>query len=144
MLASDVGKVCPFVKRFELKDGEVLEVFWNEDGGDVLRDGFGRDCVLSGEDQVASPLGHRLVSDPAMPVDLCADSDWPGAVNCVNFAPSASQLLYAPDTPVLSLEARPSVSGLLVHMLPLLPCPAPFGRGAKRFVALELRFGCWP
>lgn len=119
-------------------------MFWNEDGGDVLRDGFGRDCALSGEDQFASPLGHRLASDPVMPVDLCADSDWPGAVDCVNFAPSASQLLYAPVTPVLSLEARPSVSGLLVHMLPLPPCPAPFSRGAKRFVALELRFGCWP
>lgn len=93
--ARDVGNVllCPFVKRPGLKDGEVLEGFWNEGGGDVLRGGFGRDCALSGEDQFASPLGHRLASDPPMPVDLCADSDWPGAVECVNFAPSASQLL---------------------------------------------------
>lgn len=147
MFARDVGKVllCPFVKRPGLKEGEVLEVFWNADGGDVLRDGFGRDCTLSGEDQFASPLAHRLASDPPMAVGLCAEcSDWPGAVDCVNFAPSVSQLLYTPDTPVLSLEARPSVSGLLVHMLPVPPCPVPFNRGAKRFVVLELRFGCWP
>lgn len=145
--ARDVGKVllCPFVERPGLKGGEVLEVFWNEDGGEVLRDGFGRGWMLSGEDQVASPLGHRLASDPPMPVDLCAEcSGWPGAVDCVNFAPSASQLLYAPDTPVLSLEARLSVIGLLDHMLEVPPCPVPFNKGGKRFVALELRFGCWP
>lgn len=147
VFARDVGKVllCPFVKRPGLKEGEVLEVLWNADGGDVLRDGFGRDCTLSWEDQVPSPLGHRLASDPPMAVGLCAEcSDWPGAVGCVNFAPSLSQLLYTPDTPVLSLEARPSVRGRLVHMLLAPPCPVPFSRGAKRFVALELRFGCWP
>lgn len=147
VFARDVGKVllCPFVKRPGLNEGEVLEVLWNADGGDVLRDGFGRDCTLSVEDQVASPLGHRLASDPPMAVGLCTEcSDWPGAVDCVNFAPSVSQLLYAPDTPALSLEARPSVSGWLVHMLPVPPCPVAFNRGGKRFVALELRFGCWP
>ena len=146
--ARDVGKVllCPFVMRPGLNDGEVLEVFWNADGGDVLRDGFGRDGALSGEVQFASPLGHPLASDPPMPVGLGAEcSDWPGAVDCADFAPSVSQVLYAPDTPVFfSLEARLSVSGLLDHMLAVPLCPLPFSMGAKRFVGLELRFCCWP
>jgi len=109
----------------------------------VLRDGFGRDCT-SGEDQFTSPLGHRLTSDPPMPFCRCVEcSDWPGAEGCVNFAPSVAHFLYAPDIPELSLEGRPSVIGLLDHILPAPTCPVPFNRGGKRF-ALGLRFGCWP
>lgn len=112
----------------------------------MLRGALGRDCTVSEDVQLASPLGQRLPSFVLMPLDLCPEcSDWPGAVGCVNIAPLVSQLLNAPCTPAVSLDARLSVTRLLDHILaPAPPWPVPFRREGKKFVDRVLRFGGWP
>lgn len=58
------------------KDGEALEPFWAELGGEVLRDALGRNCWLSDEFQVfgAGRAQILLLSAAPRAVDLCVEA----------------------------------------------------------------------